>query len=92
MYFTNRARSGNKYKEKCVSKVAQKLGSYMTLKEYLELSKSRQRDFVELTGFAPGTVSRWLSGDRVPSRSAIVRIQDVTKGAVTFADWMHSDD
>jgi transcriptional regulator with XRE-family HTH domain len=92
MYFTNQARSGNKFKEKCVSKVAQKLGSYMTLKEYLELSKSRQRDFVELTGFAPGTVSRWLSGDRVPSRSAIVRIQDVTKGAVTFADWMQRDD
>jgi transcriptional regulator with XRE-family HTH domain len=92
MYFTNQARSGNKYKEKCVSKVALKLGSYMTLKEYLELSKSRQRDFVELTGFAPGTVSRWLSGDRVPSRSAIVRIQDVTKGAVTFADWMQRDD
>ena len=64
----------------------------MTLKEYLDLSKSRQRDFVELTGFAPGTVSRWLSGDRVPSRSAIVRIQDITKGAVTFADWMQRDD
>lgn len=64
----------------------------MTLKEYLDLSKSRQRDFVELTGFAPGTVSRWLSGDRVPSRSAIVRIQDVTKGAVTFSDWMKHDD
>jgi transcriptional regulator with XRE-family HTH domain len=64
----------------------------MTLKEYLDLSKSRQSDFVALTGFAPGTVSRWLSGDRVPSRSAIVRIQDVTKGAVTFADWMQRDD
>ena len=68
------------------------MGSVMTLKEYLDLSKSRQRDFVELTGFAPGTVSRWLSGDRVPSRSAIVRIQDVTKGAVTFSDWMNHDD
>lgn len=64
----------------------------MTLREYLDLSKSRQRDFVELTGFAPGTVSRWLSGDRVPSRSAIVRIQELTKGAVTFSDWMNHDD
>lgn len=64
----------------------------MTLKEYLDLSKSRQRDFVELTGFAPGTVSRWISGDRVPSRSAIVRIQELTKGAVTFSDWMNHDD
>ena len=78
--------------EKCVSITAPIRADRMTLKEYLDLSKSRQRDFVELTGFAPGTVSRWISGDRVPSRSAIVRIQDVTKGAVTFSDWMQRDD
>jgi len=64
----------------------------MTLQEYLDLSKRRQTDFVEMTGFAPGTVSRWLSGTRVPSRAAIMRIQDVTKGAVTFSDWMQPHD
>lgn len=64
----------------------------MTLKEYLEISKSRQTDFVKLTGYAPGTVSRWISGQRIPSRAAISKIKNVTKGAVDFNDWAAADD
>lgn len=63
----------------------------MTLKEYLDLSKSNQSNLANMTGFCRATVSRWLSGERLPSRAAIEKIHHATKGAVTFTDWMQDD-
>ena len=63
----------------------------MTLKEYLELSKSNQSHLASTTGFCRATVSRWLSGERMPSVRAIEKIHNATKGAVTFTDWVRND-
>lgn len=32
-------------------------------------------------------VSQWCSGWRIPGREAAIRIEEVTEGAVTVADW-----
>ena len=65
---------------------------HMTLREYLDLSQSNQSNFGKATGFCRTTISRWLSGERMPSRKAIEKIHHATKGAVTFMDWMKSND
>ena len=64
----------------------------MTLKEYLDLSKSQQKELAAMTGFCCATISRWLSGERMPSRRAIEKIHNATKGAVTWTDWVQRDD
>ena len=63
----------------------------MTLSEYLDVTSLQQRDISKVTGYAPGTISRWISGDRTPSRSAIQKIHTVTMGVVTFDDWMSAN-
>ena len=65
---------------------------HMTLREYLDLSKSQQKELAAVTGFCRATVSRWLSGERMPSRRAIEKIHHATKGAVTWTDWVQRDD
>lgn len=60
----------------------------MTLKEYLETTKTRQEDFAALIGVRQGTVSRLANGERWPSRETIVRVAEATNGLVSISDWV----
>jgi len=59
----------------------------MTLNEYLTLANVSQRAFAEGIDISTSIVSRWRSGERVPSRLNINLIAENTKGAVTWNDW-----
>jgi len=59
----------------------------MKLQEYLDLSKQQQREFSKVLGYDESIVSRWVRGERTPSKSNIVKIHNYTKGAVTWLDW-----
>lgn len=60
----------------------------MTLKEYLETTKTRQEDFAALIGVRQGTISRLANGGRWPSRETIVRVAEATNGLVSISDWV----
>jgi|TARA_R110002096_G_C14093278_1_gene677969 transcriptional regulator with XRE-family HTH domain len=64
----------------------------MTLSEYLDVTSLQQIDISKSTEYSPATISRWISGDRTPSRSAIQKVHKITMGVVTFDDWMSEDD
>lgn len=59
----------------------------MTLREYLDMSGWSQRQFAKELGAGDSIVSRWVKGQRVPSRSNINEISTITKGAVQWSDW-----
>ena len=59
----------------------------MKLIEYLDLSKQQQREFSKVLGYDESIVSRWVRGERTPSKTSIVKIHNYTKGAVTWLDW-----
>jgi len=59
----------------------------MTLREYLDMSGWSQRQFAKELGAGDSIVSRWVKGQRVPSRSNINEISQITKGAVQWSDW-----
>jgi transcriptional regulator with XRE-family HTH domain len=60
----------------------------MTLHDFLQSTGQTPSAFAARLSVAPSTVSRWLSGDRRPSLSVMVRISEITGGAVTAADFM----
>jgi len=59
----------------------------MTLREYLDMSGWSQRQFAKELGAGDSIVSRWVKGQRVPSRTNINEISAITKGAVQWSDW-----
>lgn len=59
----------------------------MNLKEYLQLSRLSQNELSSVLGFDKSIVSRWVNGDRLPSRESIKKIHHLTKGAVSWTDW-----
>lgn len=59
----------------------------MTLQEYLDMSGLTQRQFASEVGAGDSIVSRWVKGQRVPSRTNINEISTYTKGAVQWSDW-----
>jgi transcriptional regulator with XRE-family HTH domain len=60
----------------------------MTLHDFLQSTGQTPSAFASRLSVAPSTVSRWLSGDRRPSLAVMVRISEITDGAVTAADFM----
>ena len=60
----------------------------MKLKTWLKGRQMSHRDFAELIGVSSRvTVSRYVSGGRIPSRAVMARISEVTGGAVTANDF-----
>lgn len=59
----------------------------MKLQAWLDLKGLSQHDFATLVGRERSTVTRWVGG-RMPSKSDLAIIRDVTEGAVTANDWV----
>ena len=59
----------------------------MTLAEYKTLHALRLRDLAQQLSRPVTTVHGWLNGRRVPTIAEASRIQQLTHGAVTVADW-----
>jgi transcriptional regulator with XRE-family HTH domain len=60
----------------------------MTLKEFQNLRKLKQRELADLLGFKQSTVCKLLNGDRYPSPRAQSVILGKTGGLVTPNDFL----
>lgn len=61
----------------------------MTLREYLDEKGESPLAFGRRIGLKqPGSVYRWLRGDRIPSRTFMRKIVDATNGQVTANDFV----
>lgn len=59
----------------------------MTLKDWLDQTRTNQTHFSRLIDVDRITVWRWLQGHSVPSSGTIMEIDRATEGAVTLSDW-----
>lgn len=62
------------------------------LATYLADHDLTQSAFAELIGSTQVSVSRWISGQRMPRPAMIALIKTVTRGAVTADDFMGSEE
>lgn len=60
----------------------------MRLKDYLRLEREKPENFAERVGVTIHAVRKWSRGERVPRPATIKKIYQITKGAITSADWL----
>lgn len=60
----------------------------MKLADYLNEQNLRQEEFAARLGVEQATVSRYLSGKRMPTRRILEVIVEITSGRVTPNDFM----
>jgi transcriptional regulator with XRE-family HTH domain len=60
----------------------------MTLREYLKVHQLSQAAFASAVGCPQQLVNYWLRGRNKPGHRNMVRISEVTNGAVTWNDFM----
>ncbi len=58
----------------------------MTLKEYFDLTSTKPANLAKRLGVSTSTITRLRDRDRKPSAGLAMRIEQETKGAVTFRD------
>ena len=46
----------------------------MKLKEYLKLNRITNKDFSKVIGISPVSLSRYISGERVPEKEIVLKI------------------
>lgn len=63
----------------------------MTLSEYLSRHGLHQQAFAERVGLTQSTISRYVSGERMPKRQHLRRIMEETRGLVTPTDFLIGD-
>jgi hypothetical protein len=59
----------------------------MRLGEYLQLADISQTRFAALIGVRRSTVGRHISGTKIPSTTVVLKIRDLSHGAVGLDDW-----
>jgi predicted transcriptional regulator len=59
----------------------------MTLAQWLRRAAVSQADFARMIGVTQATVCRYVAGTRIPRRAIMTRIEQVTGGQVTAADF-----
>jgi predicted transcriptional regulator len=59
----------------------------MRLGEFLRSAEISQVQFATLLGVQQATVSRYISGTKIPSATVVLKIRDLSKGAVALDDW-----
>lgn len=59
----------------------------MTLAQFFEITRTSKADFAAKIGVTPVSLSRYLSGDRIPHRKQMALIREHTQGAVTADDF-----
>lgn len=62
----------------------------MRLQTYLKDNSITAEKFAEMLGTSASGVRKWVYGDRKPRPDMILKIQEVTAGAVTFNDLVGS--
>lgn len=67
-------------------------GMRMLLKDWLTKERRTHAWFAEQLGIHQNTVSRYVSGVRLPSRKKISKITKLTKGKVTHRDFPYFED
>jgi predicted transcriptional regulator len=60
----------------------------MRLGEYLRSVNVSQRRFAALLGVQQATISRYISGEQIPSTPIVLKIRDLSLGAVALDDWV----
>jgi transcriptional regulator with XRE-family HTH domain len=60
----------------------------MKLRTWLRRRRLTHAQFGELIGSRQQTVSRWVSGLRIPDPKQIALIHRATRGKVSFFDWV----
>ncbi len=59
----------------------------MKLKEYLKLNRITNKDFSKVIGISPVSLSRYISGERVPEKEIVLKIFEITHGSVSPDDF-----
>jgi transcriptional regulator with XRE-family HTH domain len=60
---------------------------FMTLTEYLHANKLTASEFARQMGVSPQAVHRYCDGDRLPRKSEMEKILELTDGVVTPNDF-----
>ena len=60
----------------------------MRLGEYLQLADISQSRFAAQVGVRQATISRYILGEQVPSVPIVLKIRDLSGGAVGLDDWL----
>ena len=60
----------------------------MRLREYLRSAEISQTRFAAQVGVRQATICRYILGEQVPSVPIVVRIRDLSGGAVGLDDWL----
>ena len=60
----------------------------MRLAEFLRLTATPQAKFAAQVGVRQATISRYILGEQVPSVPIVVKIRDLSGGAVGLDDWL----
>ena len=60
----------------------------MDIQKYLERTKLNDVEFAALVNVTPVTVGRWRRKTKLPGRDTIYRIEQITKGEISFKDWI----
>jgi transcriptional regulator with XRE-family HTH domain len=60
----------------------------MRLGEYLRSAEISQTRFAAQIGVRQATISRYVSGEQVPSTPIVLKIRALSKGAVALDDWV----
>ena len=59
----------------------------MKLRDWLHREGIKDGDFADRIGIARSTMSRYLSGQRVPNTKIVRRVREETNGEVQEPDW-----
>ena len=62
----------------------------MKLKEYLKLNRITNKDFSKVIGISPVSLSRYISGERLPEKKILNKIFKLTDGLVDANDFFLS--
>lgn len=60
----------------------------MTLKEWMKMKDLKDAEVAEMADMDRTYITHLRNGTRNPSVGAILRLENVTKGDVRFADWV----
>ena len=68
--------------------IQRKFNKSMRLGEYLRLADIPQAKFAVLLGVQRATISRYISGTKIPPATDMLKIWGLSHGAVALDDWV----
>jgi hypothetical protein len=60
----------------------------MRLREFLRVTATPQARFAAQIGVRQATISRYISGEQIPATPIVLKIRDLSHGAVARDDWV----